>query len=121
MPIAGCLMIRSPLTPPAYQPTSRFPVGKPPVFGRMELDSTPFTPPPIPATQPAVMPATSACLLQNSNPSPVQQFVSPGGYPLTVYTLSNGHRLMVEQRPSDYIGVRTFVDSGSVVEDAVKP
>ena len=51
----------------------------------------------------------------------VQRFVSASGYPLTVYTLSNGHRLMVEQRPSDYIGMRTFVDSGSIVEDAVKP
>jgi zinc protease len=50
----------------------------------------------------------------------VHRFVSPAGYPLTVYTLSNGHRVMVEQRPSDYIGVRTFVNSGSVVEDAVK-
>jgi zinc protease len=51
----------------------------------------------------------------------VQRFTSPAGYPLTLYTLSNGHRLMVEQRPSNFIGVRTFVNSGSVVEDSVKP
>jgi zinc protease len=50
-----------------------------------------------------------------------QTFTSPSGYPLTLFTLPNGHRLMVEERPSDFIGVRTFVNSGSAVENGIKP
>ena len=48
-----------------------------------------------------------------------KEFISPAGYPLTLFVLPNGHRLMVEQRPSDYMGVRTFVGTGSIVENPV--
>lgn len=44
---------------------------------------------------------------------------SPSGYPLIRYTLPNGHRLFVEQRPTDVIGVRTFVNAGSTLENPV--
>jgi zinc protease len=50
-----------------------------------------------------------------------QSFVSPSGYPLTQFTLSNGHRILVEQRPSDFVGIRTFVNSGAIAENPVKP
>lgn len=46
---------------------------------------------------------------------------SPSGYPLIRYTLPNGHRLFVEQRPTDVIGVRTFVNAGSMLENATRP
>lgn len=51
----------------------------------------------------------------------VQQGRSPAGYPLTLYTLRNGHRILVERRGGGIVGVRTFVNAGSVWEDAVKP
>ena len=50
-----------------------------------------------------------------------QTFTSPSGYPLTLFTLPNGHRLMVEQRPTDFIAVRTFVNAGSAMENAIVP
>jgi predicted Zn-dependent peptidase len=50
-----------------------------------------------------------------------QQGLSPAGYPLTIYTLQNGHRILVERRGGGIVGVRTFVNAGSVWEDAVKP
>lgn len=50
-----------------------------------------------------------------------QTRLSPLGNPMTFYTLPNGHRIIVEQRPSDIIGLRTFVNSGSIVENAVYP
>lgn len=55
--------------------------------------------------------------------SPVikQSRISPLGNPMTFYTLPNGHRIIVEQRPSDMIGLRTFVNAGSVLENAVYP
>ncbi len=42
-------------------------------------------------------------------------------YPIYMYTLSNGHRVVIEQRPTDVISLRTFINTGSVVEDALKP
>ncbi len=50
-----------------------------------------------------------------------QTYTSPSGYPLTLFTLPNGHRLMVEQRPTDFIAVRTYVNAGSVMENAIVP
>lgn len=50
-----------------------------------------------------------------------RQWTSPAGYPLILYTLPNGHRLIVEQRPSDFIGLRTFINGGSVIENAIAP
>lgn len=113
-------MIRSLLMTPGYQP-ARIPqqAGNAPAFGRAEVIQPQGTGGDSPS-----LPAAGAGLLAthvSGNAQPVQRFVSSSGYPLTVYTLSNGHRLLIEQRPTDYIGVRTFVSSGSGMENAVKP
>lgn len=52
-------------------------------------------------------------------PALTQQRISPAGYPLTIYTLSNGHRIMVEKRPTDIIGLRTYINNGSVIENSI--
>jgi zinc protease len=52
--------------------------------------------------------------------SPIKQaFTSPAGYPLVRYTLPNGHRIFIEQRPTDVVGIRTFVNTGSIMENPV--
>jgi predicted Zn-dependent peptidase len=50
-------------------------------------------------------------------PTQKRVMTSPFGYPLTLYTLPNGHRIMVEQRPTDVVSLRTFVGTGSILED----
>ncbi len=52
-------------------------------------------------------------------PMLVTSMVSPEGYPIYQYTLSNGHRLIVEQRPTDVVSLRTFVNAGSIYEAPV--
>lgn len=61
-------------------------------------------------------------LLEN-NPwlAAVVQARSPIGDPVTIYTLKNGHRIIIDQRKTDIIGIRTFIDAGSIMEDAVYP
>jgi zinc protease len=53
-------------------------------------------------------------------PMLVSQFTSPQGYPISLYTLSNGHRVLIEQRPTDIISLRTFVNTGSIHENPMK-
>ncbi|MCA9799746.1 MAG: insulinase family protein [Cyanobacteria bacterium HKST-UBA04] len=48
------------------------------------------------------------------------QFASPLGYPIRVYRLANGHRIVFEQRPTDALSLRTFVDAGSIDEDPIQ-
>jgi zinc protease len=51
-----------------------------------------------------------------------QQWKSPLGYTVTQFTLGNGHKLLVEERPTtNFIALRTFVDAGSILENAVLP
>jgi predicted Zn-dependent peptidase len=46
---------------------------------------------------------------------------TPADEPLTWMVLKNGHQLLIVQKPGDLVGVRTFIDAGSIVENAVKP
>jgi zinc protease len=46
---------------------------------------------------------------------------SPSGFPFSMHQLSNGHRIVIESRPSDLISLRTFVNAGSILEQSVKP
>jgi zinc protease len=46
---------------------------------------------------------------------------SPTGHTITLMTLKNGHRLLVEERLGELAGMRTFIDTGSVAENAIKP
>lgn len=50
----------------------------------------------------------------------MESFMSPTGYPIHLYQLSNGHRVAYEQRPSDAISMRTFIDAGSIYEDPIQ-
>lgn len=50
-------------------------------------------------------------------PALVSAFTSPEGFPVYLYTLSNGHRVLVEQRPTDIISLRTFINTGSIHEN----
>lgn len=54
-------------------------------------------------------------------PKLVASFNSPGGYPVQAYQLSNGHRVLIEQRPVDVISLRTFINAGSIYEDPLHP
>jgi zinc protease len=48
--------------------------------------------------------------------------MSPSGYPITMYVLNNGHRVLIEQRPhTDVVSLRTFIKTGSINEDPVYP
>lgn len=51
----------------------------------------------------------------------VEKGISPQNYPISLYTLKNGHRILIEQRPTDIVGIRTFIDTGSIIENAIKP
>lgn len=53
------------------------------------------------------------------NTSGVQSMRSPAGFALSTFTLPNGHRLIVEQRPTDIISLRTFVKAGSMAETPI--
>ena len=70
---------------------------------------------------PSALPSVNAQPVRQAPPLLKRQLISPAGYPLTIYTLPNGHRIMVEQRPSDVIGLRTFVNGGSVIENGILP
>ncbi len=56
-------------------------------------------------------------------PSPVllKSFQTPGGYPAQLYQFPNGHRLLLEQRPTDVVSLRTFIKTGSINEDGILP
>ena len=51
----------------------------------------------------------------------VVQARSPIGEPITLFTLKNGHRILINQKNTDIISIRTFIDAGSVLEDGVYP
>lgn len=51
---------------------------------------------------------------------PPTTFTSPSGYPVQIYTLRNGHRVVIEQRPTDVVSLRTFINTGSVIENPIK-
>jgi zinc protease len=63
----------------------------------------------------------------NGNPSPIpspillKSFQTPGGYPAQLYQFPNGHRLLLEQRPTDIVSLRTFIKTGSINEDGILP
>ncbi|MEM0951301.1 MAG: pitrilysin family protein [Cyanobacteria bacterium P01_H01_bin.74] len=48
-----------------------------------------------------------------------QFFTSPERFPIQLVTLKNGHRIIIEQRPSDIIGLRTFINTGSILENPI--
>jgi zinc protease len=48
-------------------------------------------------------------------------FQSPAGFPVHLYLLSNGHRVIIEDRPSDAISLRTFIGTGSINERPIYP
>ncbi|MDX2085866.1 MAG: pitrilysin family protein [Candidatus Melainabacteria bacterium] len=52
-------------------------------------------------------------------PQRVQSFTSPSGTPIHLYVLGNGHRVLVEQRPTDVISMRTFINAGSINENPI--
>lgn len=54
-------------------------------------------------------------------PAPVLvgSFYTPGGHPAQLYHLANGHRVLIEQRPTDVVSLRTFVNTGSIHEDPI--
>lgn len=54
-------------------------------------------------------------------PQLITSFNSPGGYPVQLYQLGNGHRVIIEQRPTDIISLRTFIQAGSIYEDPIHP
>lgn len=49
------------------------------------------------------------------------EFASPAGFPLTQYILNNGHRILIEQRPTQIVSVRTFINKGSILENSIYP
>ena len=53
--------------------------------------------------------------------SQIYQTIGPNGYPLSCWRLSNGHQVLIEQRPTDLVSLRTFINAGSILENAVKP
>jgi len=53
------------------------------------------------------------------NTPAVQGARSPEGFPIYLFTLANGHRVIVEQRPTDMISLRTFVKAGSMAETPI--
>lgn len=55
-----------------------------------------------------------------SIPTFVQRIFVSNGYPIDCYVLSNGHQVMIEHRPVDIISLRTFVDTGSIVENPMQ-
>ena len=54
-------------------------------------------------------------------PQLVGQYSSIGGFPLLHYQLGNGHQVLIEQRPSEVVSLRTFIRAGSVDEAPVYP
>jgi zinc protease len=74
---------------------------------------------PAPLTVPTLAPQLSP----EKNPwlAAEVQARSPIGDPITVYTLKNGHRIIIDQRNTNIISLRTFIDAGSIMEDAVYP
>jgi zinc protease len=54
-------------------------------------------------------------------PKLIGTYQSPSGFPVSLYLLGNGHRVIIEQRPTDAISLRTFIDSGSINERAIFP
>lgn len=105
---------------PAYKPMPALGAGRLPRFGEAPVSCV-MPGLPEPPSFPGLQAAQGNLWMPNGVKQPVQTYRSPNGNPLTLFTLSNGHRILVEQRPSDCIGIRTFVDTGSVIEDAVKP
>lgn len=51
----------------------------------------------------------------------VYQTAGPNGYPISCWRLSNGHQVLIEQRPTDLVSLRTFINAGSILENPVKP
>jgi zinc protease len=48
------------------------------------------------------------------------QATSPAGYPLAMYVLANGHRVLLENRPNtDVVSIRTFIKTGSINENPI--
>lgn len=91
--------------------TLSLPVGQPvPAYSP---PNSPKLPPSVSAA--AFPPVWSALATQK------QVMISPFGYPLTLFTLPNGHRIMVEQRPTDVVSLRTYVNTGSILENAMYP
>lgn len=104
---------------PSHLSPHRSPAAPKLLFGRAALVENPIAPAP---QSPIKVPFQSGVTPSwVSGPMLTQTFTSPAGYPLTRYTLPNGHRIFIEQRPSDFVGVRTLVNSGSIIENPVKP
>ena len=73
--------------------------------------------------------------IEKPNPAPIEKgrpalssylakelnLKTPADEPLTWMVLKNGHQLLVVQKPGDLVGIRTFIDAGSIVENGVKP
>lgn len=49
----------------------------------------------------------------------ISTFYTPGGYPAQLYQLSNGHRVLIERRPTDIVSLRTFINTGSIHENPI--
>jgi zinc protease len=49
----------------------------------------------------------------------LSSFYTPSGYPAFLYQLANGHRVLIEQRPTDFMILRTFIKTGSNWENPV--
>src|SRR5688500_2108198 len=73
--------------------------------------------PRLPAYFQAGDPRVAYTQLWQRPPVLLSTFTSPNGYPISLYTLSNGHRVLIEQRPTDVISLRTFVNAGSINEN----
>jgi zinc protease len=73
------------------------------------------------------LPAGRTTAIQTTQPTAGRQPIhlqtlrTPAGNPLFVYQLSNGHRVLIEQRPSELVSLRTFINTGSVNERPVLP
>lgn len=81
-----------------------------------------------PFKKPTSAAPTQDTLSISSNPMPVVsqarlmlQTYGPTGYPIYGYQLPNGHRLIIEKRPTELVSLRTFVNAGSILENPVKP
>jgi zinc protease len=76
----------------------------------------------MPAT-PAIGPVNGVSGAANppgSNAVLAFQAQSPAGFPLAMYVLGNGHRVLIEQRPTtDVVSLRTFIKTGSINENPV--
>jgi zinc protease len=49
----------------------------------------------------------------------IGRFNTPAGYPLELFVLSNGHRVLIEKRPTDVISLRSFIQTGSINENPI--